>query len=74
MSQQEKKMCFDCKNRGLQRLAHRQMPTGAFVCEEDFRLRAGWPQLNAKAEALVKSWQKPTPSSQKTATERGVHA
>lgn len=47
------KFCWKCKKIGLQRLAHRIMPSGGAVCDEHFREEAGRPQLTEEARTFI---------------------
>lgn len=58
----DNKLCNPCRLRGLKRKAHRIVIVGktkVLMCDEDFRIKMGWPQLTRETQSLVDSWGAP---------------
>lgn len=50
------KFCFECKEVGWLRKAHRIIPKHGAVCDEHYRHHEGLPQLTPEANALIARW------------------
>jgi len=72
------KFCGPCERRGLRRKAHRIMPAvkgvrpKTLMCEEDFRIDQGLPQLSPQAQAMVDGWTKKGMNINQIAAKHGT--